>query len=56
MILSTFVNLVLVPVVYVIIVSLRESIRKPRGTHGGPHDGHELTAPAVGGEASPARV
>ena len=56
MILSTFVNLVLVPVVYVIIVSLRESVRKPRGTHGGPHDGHELTAPAVGGEASPARV
>jgi HAE1 family hydrophobic/amphiphilic exporter-1 len=54
MILSTFVNLVLVPVVYVIIVTLRESIR-PRGTHGGPDDGHAIAA-TVGGETSPARV
>jgi hypothetical protein len=53
MILSTFLNLVLVPVIYVLVVNLREGGKKRRkGPAGGPP---AARLPAVA-EASPARV
>ena len=51
MILSTFVNLVLVPVIYVLIVNLRER-GKRRGGRSGPPDGSARKAPVVPAQAS----
>ena len=53
MILSTFLNLVLVPVIYVLVVNIRESGKKRRNGHG-PNGSSVSRTPSA--EISPARV